>query len=179
MMSKKKRDTMVSAAATGVNPAPTAGPVLSAPLVIKPGTTSTYFPGVHALVFCPTYRWLQPSNAEYVAQRTSSRPFYKGFSESFEFIVNDGSQWYHRRIAFCTKDYALLPLLMRASVGAQETAASPTERIMRDMSGETSGNYQQALTNLYGEIFEGIATTDWANPMTAKLDSSFVNTSQT
>nr|QWY79441.1 MAG: capsid protein [Cressdnaviricota sp.] len=168
-MSRKKRDTTLSLSGTGNNPAPTATLTIG-PLRLLPTTTSSYHTGTHAFLYCPTYRWLQPNNAEYIAQRTSSRPFMKGFSESFEFSTNDGSTWLHRRIAFTTKDPQLVPLLIQSSIGAQATAVSGTNRPFRDMAGEATGNYQTAVTNVYDRIFQGIDTVDWANVMTAKLD---------
>lgn len=174
MLAKKKRDSTLSTAGTGNNPAPTAA-VDVRPIRMLPSTVSAYHAGIHVLVFSPTFRWLQPNNADYVAQRTTTRPFYKGFAETFDVTTNDGSMWIWRRIAFSTKDVALIPLLVRANIAAQATSSSSTNRPMRDLSGEGTGNYQQGLTNMYALIFKGIDQTDWVNPMTATTDNSRCN----
>lgn len=171
MMSRKKRDVMLSSAGTGNNPAPTATPSIGE-VRILPSTTSTYHSGTHMFLYSPTYRWLQPNNADYVSQRTSSRPFYIGHNESFEFNTNDGSMWTWRRIAFAVKDPLFIPLLVQAPVGAQPTPPSGTTRPWRDLSGEATGNYQTAATNVYNFLFLGVDNTDWWNPMTAKTDKT-------
>lgn len=169
MMSTKKRDTCLSTAASSNNPSPTST-VSVGPIRILAGTVSSYHPGIHAFLYVPTYRWLVPNNAAYMSYRTSSRPYYKGFAERFNFTTNDGSMWTWRRIVFTSKDNVLVPLLVQAQLGAQATAAASTNRPFRDLSGEGSGNYQTTLTAIYGGVFEGIDSTDWTNPMIAKVD---------
>lgn len=171
MMSRKKRDSCLSVAGTGNNPAPT-GTVSTREIRMLPTTTSTYHPSVHVLAYCPTHRWLQPNNADYAAQRTSTRPFYKGFAENYDIQTNDGSMWVWRRIAFSTKDITVIPPVVRATLAAQATAVSSSNRVMRDLSGEATGNYQQALTNIYALIFKGIDQTDWVDPLTARTDNT-------
>lgn len=161
--------------APATNPAPTDTVTAGTQITIRPTTTATYFAGIHMFVYSPSHRFLTANNAEYIAQRTSSHPFYKGVSERFEVQTNDGTMWNWRRISFTTKNRELIPLLIRFTVGAQASSGQVTTRPWRDLSGETSGNYQQAATNLYDAVFAGIATTDWANPMTAKVDRTRIN----
>ena len=70
------------------------------------------------------------------------------------------------------KDITIVPLLIRSSIGAQPSAGAVSSRVMRDLSGETTGNYQQAISNIYGLIFKGLDNLDWIDPMTAATDNT-------
>lgn len=171
MMSKKKRDVSMSQGAPGNNPAPTA--TTSQPAItIQAQTTSTFLPGIHSLLYSPSYRFLAPSNADYVALRTSTKPYLKGLNERYDFVPGDSSVWYWRRIVFTTKDRTLVPTLIQSSTGAQATAGVNSIRVLRDQSGEATGNYQTLITNLIDRVFVGIYTTDWNDIFTAKIDKT-------
>lgn len=173
MLSKKKKDTMLSYAATAVNPDPNSTTV-SGPLKITGSTTNTYHSGVHMTLQCPTYRNLHPSNAAYTALRTSSRPFLKGLAEHYEIIPDDNSVWRHRRVVFATKSRFVESVM--ANIGAQpDSVTLSTARQFRDMSGTTTGNYTNLQAQLYDVVFKGVDTLDWRNPFIAPLDSARID----
>lgn len=173
MLSRKKRDTMPSAAANGINPDPNSTTIDGA-LSISGNTTSLYHNGYHMTLQVPSFRFLNPNNAAYLAFRTDTRPFIKGISEKYQLVPNDAAVWEHRRIVFASK--ALFVAAVLPNIGAQ-TAANDvnSRRQFRDMSGVTTGNYTTLQTQLYDVVFEGVDTTDWRNPMLAKVDRARVD----
>lgn len=171
-MSHKKKDTMLQAAAGGNNPAPSATISLGQNITILGTTTDAT--NIHKFIFCPTYRFLVPNNAAYQAYRTSTTPFIKGVSETFEFTPNDSSTWWHRRILFSYKAPVASGSATMGTLGAQATAADTSRRVFRDLSGETTGAYKDTVTFTEQILFRGQAGTDWINPFTAPLDKTRV-----
>lgn len=172
-MSTKKRDTMVSAATAGAFPPPSTIPTSGTPLTMY--NTSVDGTNLHALLWCPTYRFLVPSNAAYEAFRTSSKPFIKGLSETYTMLPNDSSVWWHRRIVFSYKAPFSTTAFMSA-IGAQSNSTVNTSyRVMRDLSGETTGTYQDAKVRVEDLLFQGTSGTDWTNAYSASLDRTRVN----
>uniref|UniRef100_A0A8A4XAT3 Capsid protein n=1 Tax=Turdus hortulorum Genomoviridae sp. TaxID=2814995 RepID=A0A8A4XAT3_9VIRU len=173
MMSRKKRDVMMSSAAAGSNPDPNSTTV-DGPLTILGTTTSTYHTGYHMTLQCPSHRFLNPNNAAFLAYRTATRPYIRGLSEKYQITPNDAAVWEHRRIVFATKSQFVAAVL--PNIGAQ-TASSDfnSRRQFRDMSGVTTGNYTTLQTQLYDVVFAGVDTVDWRNPMLAKVDRARVD----
>lgn len=169
MMSRKKRDVSLSVAAPGNNPAPTATPSGTG-INIQAQSVSPFLPGLHSFLYCPTYRFLSPNNADFVALRTSTKPYLKGLNERYDIIPSDSSVWYWRRIVFASKDRQLVPTLIQSSIGAQATAGATSTRPFRDQSGESTGNYQTLISQLIDRVFVGVYTTDWNDVFTAKID---------
>lgn len=125
----------------------------------------------------PSYRFLAPNNADYVAQRTSTTPYYVGISEKYSIIPTTAATWWWRRIVFASKRDYPGELSLATAVGAQASAGATTTRPFRDMSqtpASTSNNYGQLLTNIITDIYEGIFTVDWTDPIRAKLDRTRV-----
>lgn len=173
MMSTKKRDTMLQRAAGGVNPSPDANTIVGQNVTIS--ATAADASQTHQFIFCPTYRFLQPSNAEYKSMRTSQKIFLKGYSERFELIPNDGSTWWWRRIIYSYKAPMLPTVAIMASIGAQTDATSSSYRQMRDLSGQTgAGPYATAQDTINEVLFQGTLGVDWNNPFNAKVDTSRV-----
>jgi len=173
MMSRKKRDTMLSQAAAAVNPDPNSTTV-DGPLKITANTVSTYHAGFHVTLQCPSYRWLNPNNAAYLALRTDTRPFIRGLAEQYELVPDDASVWMHRRIVFATKSRFVEAVM--ANIGAQPAVGDAnSHRQFRDMSGTTSGNYTTLQTQIFDIVFRGVDTTDWRNPMLARVDTARVD----
>lgn len=175
-LSVKKRDSMLSAAANGTNPAPNAT-LANNQIRIAANTISTSFlNGVHTFVFSPTMRYLLPNNASFSAQRTSSKPYIKGIAESYTLLPNDGSVWWHRRIVFASKRLyaeAVTGLAGNGVIQAQPDQSTTTTRKLRDMSSDPgSTGYSTLSTDLSVDIFHGIYTVDWVDPMRAKLDKT-------
>lgn len=178
MMSRKKRDTMLSAAPTATNPAPDAIVVLGQQLNIRSATGVTSFlNGVHSFLNVPSYRTLSPNTGAFVAQRTAVDPYYIGLAERYSIIPLTASVWWWRRIVFASKRDFGGELSLASAIGAQSSPGALTQRNFRDMSqtpGTSSNNYGQLLTNVITELYEGIFTVDWTDPMRAKLDKSRV-----
>lgn len=178
MMSHKKRDTTLSTGATAINPAPDAPAVSGTSITIRAATGVTSFlNGFHSFLTSPSYRFLAPNNAEFVAQRTSTTPYYVGISEKYTLIPTTATMWWWRRIVFASKRDYPGELSLATAVGAQPSSGATTTRPFRDMSqtpGTASNNYGQLLTNIITDLYEGIFTVDWNDPVRAKLDRTRV-----
>lgn len=170
-MATKKRDIMVSIAAQGTNPSPTAAASVGN-LRISAAVTNAAANGVHMTLFSPTYRYLQPNNAAYIAFRTSSRPFIKGIAETYAFLPNDGSVWYHRRIVVATKFQFTADAATLQGIGAQSGPGAVSYRRFSDLTGQASGAYQQMWDVVQDQLFQGVKLTDWTDQMTAKVDNT-------
>lgn len=164
---------MQSAAAAATNPDPNSTTV-DGPLTILPTSTSTYHPGSHIMLQCPSHRWLNPNNAAYLSFRTDTRPYIRGLAEKYSIVPSDASVWEHRRIVFATKSTFVAAVL--PNIGAQAASGDfSSRRQFRDMSGTTSGNYTTLATQVYDIVFQGVDTVDWRNPMLAKVDTARVD----
>lgn len=171
MMSTKKRDTMIQRATGGSNPAPDAPTSVGQNITLLANSVTNT--GIHQLIFCPTYRFLQPSNAEYLSMRTAQKVFVKGYLETFTFVPNDGSTWWWRRILFNYKAPIGSGATM-AQYGAQPDATSTTYRYLRDLSGQTTGPWADARISVNDIVFKGTLNVDWGDPFTAPTDKSRV-----
>lgn len=177
-MSKKKRDTYLSAANSGNNPSPE-GPVIRGnPISIKPTTQNQGFmPNFHAFVYSPSFRFLSANPGQYIAARTATKPYYVGLKETYTFYPNDNSLWFWRRIVFTSKrQYANeISATAASQTGVESTVGATTQRPFRDISGDASTvNYGNLYTKLVEDLFEGIYGTDWVDPIRAKIDKSRV-----
>jgi len=171
-MAKKKRDTMVNGYSSGSNPDPanptsvTGGGILltAAPSGLK-GT-----PGTHMLMFNPMRRILVASNAYYSAARTSSDVFAVGLSEKFELIPNDSSCWIWRRIVVSQKD-VFGTSVVQVQTGAQAPSGVTSRQLVDiGMTSQTQA-FQDTYDEVMDKLFAGVATTDWNNTMTARIDT--------
>lgn len=149
-------------------------------LILAANTPSIITPSgakdrVHHFVWCPSYMWLKPNNAAYTSQRTSTRPFYKGLSERFEFYPNDNSTWIWRRIIIAYKDEIGSLGVQMPKFGSEPNSGDVTYRKMVDIAVASSvQSYNDTYDEIQTVLFEGVKTTDWTNPMLAKLDRSRV-----
>lgn len=103
------------------------------------------------------------------ATRTSSTPYMVGLKEAIEIQVNNGIPWQWRRICFTLKGPIGLDTTASFAV-ALETANGWT-RVANQVADGTGGGQQYAL---YERLFRGQNTSDWNDPMTAKVDTSRV-----
>lgn len=164
---------MMSAAGTAVNPNPNST-TTDGPLIISGNTTNSYHSGYHMTLQCPSFRFLNPSNAAYLAYRTDTRPYIVGLSETYFLNPGDAGVWEHRRIVFGSKSTFVAAIL--PNIGAQQSSGDvSTRRQFRDMSGVTTGNYTDLQTQLYDQVFTGVDTVDWRNPMIAKTDKARID----
>lgn len=177
IMSKKKRDTMLSSSGSGVNPPPDAQPSSTSTILAAFTSSANLFgAGIHSLLFAPTQRALTPSNATFVAQRTSSQCYYKGFAETFSFTPNDNSVWWHRRIVFSTRRRYAEENIVTSGSGILAPAVTGTgisRRKFKDMS-ETTGldGFSDIQALIVADVFRGTHNVDWEDPIRAKLETS-------
>lgn len=179
IMSKKKRDSMLSSASGGSNPAPGLPPT-GASIILSAFTgTNNLLEGTHSLIYSPSQRQLTPSNATFTAQRTSSRPYYKGISEVYTFAPNDNSVWWHRRIVFSTKRRYAEENDTTANSGVLAPAVSGTgitRRKYQDMSSsDGTDGFNEIQLAVLTDLFVGAYDIDWRDPMRAKLDRTRVS----
>lgn len=171
-MSTKKRDTMIVTSPGGLNPNPAT--LATAGRTISMGHSTIDGTNVHVILFNPTHRFLVPNNAAYQAFRTSSRPYIKGLLERIDLGPSDGSTWRWRRVVIAMKTRVGLTDTIEANIGAQATAGATSYRQVRDLSGQSTGEYQQTNALLQGVMFAGQQGIDYLTPMNAKLDRSRV-----
>jgi len=174
MLSKKKRDTMLSSAAAGTNPSPEDPPDGSSIVISAETGTTNVFPGVHSMLYNPSARQLTPQNATFIAQRTNTYCYYKGISERYTLLPNDNSVWWHRRIVFSTKRrYAEEDTVTAGSgtLAPAVTGTGITRRKFKDMSSSTGlDGFNVLLTFIQNDVFQGTFNIDWVDPMRAKLN---------
>jgi len=173
MMAKKKRDTMLSAASAGTNPDPSAQPQIGQPFTVRQDTGNQSNQRVHVTVANLSHRWLQPSNYSYAARRTATRTYVTGVAETYRLVPNSSVQWWHRRVVFSTKD--TLTSTLSAAIGAEPISGDITRRVFRDLSGTSTGVWQELAVNLISLVFKGTIGVDWQDPMKAPIDRSRVN----
>jgi len=173
MMAKKKRDTMLSAASAGTNPDPTVQPQIGQAFTVRQDTGNQSNQRVHVTVANLSHRWLQPSNYSYAARRTATRTYVTGVAETYRLVPNTSVQWWHRRIMFSTKD--TLTSTLNAAIGVEPASGDITRRVFRDLSGTSTGVWQELAVTLIGLLFKGSIGVDWQDPMKAPVDRSRVN----
>lgn len=173
-MSNKKRDLMISAAATGVNPSPQNTRVVGSPLVMN-STTGNSTTNVHLTMYMPSYRGLVPNNYSYLAARTSTRTWVKGISEIYSMVPSDLSAWWWRRIVVSYKgDWNNTTSAMFQQIGAQGATGGTTYRGFADLTGDSSGSFTALFDSVNDILFRGVKSTDWTNPILAPVDTSRV-----
>jgi len=174
-MSRKKRDTLISAAAPGTNPPP-ATLFTGTGIRINPITINTNANGVHHLLYCPTAKYMVPNNASYLPRRTATRTYVKGISETWTVAPADQSTWWWRRICFSIKGlYQNQNFTVMSRISSETSASSGSSRKLLDLTGESTGIYQSVYDTLQELIFQGVKTTDWTDVMLAKLDKTRIN----
>lgn len=177
MMSTKKRDTYLTAGNVAAN-----NPLPDATLdgnYITITATPNVSGRAHTFLHMPTHKWLRPNGASsgFLATRTAQRIYLRGLKVSWSLNANDGSTWWHRRIAFYFKGDAIYQGLSgAANIGAeQSTAATRSTWQLRDLSGAPSPSpYNTTYTYLVDYLFKGTDTIDWISPFTAAIDNTRV-----
>lgn len=170
MLSRKKRDTMLSAAFAGSNPSPESPVNPGTPLVMNQTNPNGR---VHMTLANVSHRYLVPNNSSYTAYRTDTTTYVKGFAQTYTIIPSSSTCWWHRRIMFATKEiYSTVEI--QQSIGVQSFTGSTTNLPMRDLGNTTEGPYDQLRNNVLGEIFSGTGGVDWISPFRAKTDRTRV-----
>jgi len=171
MLSKKKRDTMLSAAFAGANPSPESPVSLGVPLQMNQDNPSGR---VHFTLANISHRWLVPNNASYEAYRTSTSTYVKGFSQTYTIIPNSSTCWWHRRIMFASKKLYGGNDDLAAAIGVQQYPNATTNLPMRDLGNITEGPYNDLRNDVLEDLFAGTGGIDWVSPFRAKTDKRIV-----
>ncbi|UGV21550.1 MAG: capsid protein [Giant panda Gemycircularvirus] len=168
MTSEKKRDKMLNY--TNVTPASQTGSgnYASSPAILTGGSSTPF-----VAVWCATARDNTTSSTDRignkfdVSTRTASSCFMVGLKEAIEIQVADGLPWQWRRMCFTYK----------GSNSLAGTLPAPSSTFYPAL--ETSNGYVRVLNGLtaaqqipfFGLLFQGNYNSDWADPLTAKLDN--------
>lgn len=124
---------------------------------------------LYGFLFSPSAR--QPANATTpnAAERSKTRTYVRGFNERINFRTDSGETWRWRRIVFSTTG-----LGSSLSDSRVTNFYDGTNGHARSLLNLRSGSFSSDLDLVYGTIFEGTRSVDWANPLTAKVDRSKV-----
>lgn len=187
MISTKKRDTYLSFGNQIPNTDPSTGTAYVDGYSRIYSTTTNTNPnfgangvGTHMFVHCPTWRYLKNGGQQFQAARTSTNPYYKGFSDVMRLVPNDGSTWFWRRIAFCTKS-RLGSVAVQNNIGAEAGSnVTASQRRLVDLTSQaptspTPGDYQTLYDVITDVLFQGVFTIDWQDHMEAPLDKTRVD----
>lgn len=149
--------------------------VIAGSTYVKGDTNATYW-------FCPTAR--QPSiksgpagSMINQATRTSTTCFMRGFKETLRIQTSSSIPWFHRRIAFCSKDVAFRQYqgsdtpLNSTSVFLQNVARGYTRVWINSLV----NNQPSTDTTRLAILLRGSEGLDWDNIATAPLDNRRVD----
>jgi len=171
VMSRKKRDSMLSGAFDGLNPSPES-PVTGG-IALQMNQTNANG-RVHMTFANVSHRYLVPNNAAYRAYRTDTRTYVKGFSQTYTIVPTSSSCWWHRRIMFASKEL-FTTVEVQQSIGAQSFQGdSATVLRMRDLGNITEGPYNDLRNAVLDRLFSGTGGIDWISPFRAKTDKTRV-----
>lgn len=118
-----------------------------------------------ALIFCPTYRFLETDATGSVTQSASARQsqycYYRGVKETILFTVSGPAPVRWRRIVFETQQSVMAASFYTSVIPGVGGRARP----MSNLAGAAEF---VTLTEL---IFKGVQTADWNNIFDAKIDT--------
>lgn len=123
---------------------------------------------LYGVLFSPTARIPTANLHPTAAERIKARCFVKGFSERVNFRTSNGETWRWRRIVFQT--LGLGSQIDNFITNFYDGVNGHARSIYNIRGGSTASE----LGRLYSIIFEGTRQQDWANPLTAKVDTSKV-----
>lgn len=171
----KKRDNMLprsNLTTAGATTTYQVGPAILA------GNTSATTTDNHptALLWCATARDLtnNAGNANLrvnEAARTSSTPYMVGLRDDIEIQTSSGLPWQWRRICFTYKGTLPGSGVTTTFKPYEETSIGYT-RLLNPVGGNRNGG---PAYDLYFTIFAGQNTSDWFDPMVAKLDRTRIS----
>lgn len=170
-MSRKKRDNMLSAAASGSNPSPATAPSVGVPLQMNQTNDNGR---VHMTLANLSHRYLVPNNSAFTAYRTDTYTYVKGFSQTYTVVPSSATAWWHRRIMFASKDL-FTSTQVQTTIGVQPFTESNTALPMRDLgNAPTDGPYEELRNAVLLQLFAGTPGIDWVSPFRAKTDKTRV-----
>lgn len=167
LTSTKKRDTMMSVAASGVTT--TTGPIT---LTGGTGVNATF--GVHFIPWIATARDLTTS-AGIANQRTASTCYMVGLREEIRYWTNTSRPWQWRRICFTFKGDSLYKTASGVTVAPWLETSTGWTRLLFNLSASTATADQLAVgQNYVNHIFQGSYGTDYGDIFHAKTDTRII-----
>lgn len=178
-MSRKKRDTMLSAAFATQDASPESPITLGTPLWLSAAQSEAgeSWQRTAFLLHSPSHRFMAPNNYYSPAQRGATRTYVKGYSQSYQLKPNSNDVWWHRRICFSVKkftdtDYTAL----MDTLGAQQSPGVVSWIPMRNLSaGPEETPYRQVRQLATELLFRGTFGIDYVDYFLAKIDTTRVN----
>lgn len=172
--SKKKKDTML----------PWTGEQNSNVTGASGPRTFNASDGLITLLWCPTKRQRltsdNPTSAPNVADdatRTASTCYYRGLKEKYIVRTTGSAAWRWRRICFTFRSDAFLQL-PTVNPGIYQAVLDnlTSNGYARSLNAynATDLNQQEMLNRVYAYVFQGTQFSDWATPLTAKVDNDRV-----
>lgn len=149
--------------------------IIAGATYVKGDTNGTYW-------FCPTARL--PSVKSGIAgsminqaTRTATTCFMRGFKETIRIQTSSSIPWFHRRIAFCSKD------IVFRQYWSTDTPLNTTGVNLQNVSrgyarvwiNNNVNNTPNTETNRLGVLMKGSEGLDWDNLATAPLDTRRVD----
>lgn len=176
LTSRKKRNTMLQWANTSTvdGGSVTIGP---GPLIVN---ASSAF-----CIFSPTAMDLSDGTGAVgaiseQAVRTSTTAYMKGFKEKIRIQTSSGIPWFWRRITFCARRPTIFNQFNSADTPTQtnngNTSYVDTTNGLERLYFNLASNASPATRNaIYTILFKGAANKDWADVLTAPVDTNRVD----
>ena len=170
-MSTKKRDTCLSAAASGTDPSPSQPVVAGTGISLRQGFAVPDVENrVHVTALCITARDRYPEITTSV--RNTSTTFVKGFSQTYTVVPNSNVAWWHRRLVVATKE------ILGTTPGIRDLMAIQDTEGVTQFSYRDYGNASQTVRPEYLDtkhqilelLFKGTRNVDWVDPFRATVD---------
>jgi hypothetical protein len=169
---EKKRDKMMNYTNVTASQQTGGGTFLSTPSIITGGSSTPF-----VSVFCSTGRDNQTAstgrvgNKFDVSTRTSSLCYMVGLKEAIEIQVADGMPWQWRRICFTYKGGPTINGYLPTSSSSFYTSLNTTFGYTRVVNGLALAEQ----STFFALLFQGVRSTDWTDPLTAKVDTERVS----
>lgn len=171
--SEKKRDKMMTYTNTTAAAQTGGTTYATTPAIIVGGSSTPY-----VAAYCATARdniTVSGGGAKGTkfdaSTRTASSCYMVGLKECIEIQVADGLPWQWRRICFTYKGSQTLNGNLPVPSGSFSPALLTSSGYVRVINGLT----QSQQNNMFALLFQGSLNADWADPLTAKVDTERVS----
>nr|QTE03670.1 MAG: capsid protein [Gemykibivirus] len=174
--SRKKRNTMLQYANTSTING-TSVPIGPGQLVVNGNAA--------VCLFSPTAMDLNdgtgaPGSVVQQAVRTSTAAYMKGFSEHIRIQTSTGLPWFWRRITFCSKRPQIFNSFQSTDTPSQNNSGNTsyvdtTNGMERLYFNQVINSAPNTIAAWYAILFKGERSKDWADVLTAQVDTSRVD----
>lgn len=167
LTSRKKKDTML--AWTNTDSTGASQTVKPGPLYVN-GLTSGY------ILWNATARDLTPGSSGLAtvaneSTRTATTCYMRGVSDKLRIQTSSGAPWFHRRICFTYKGPDPFRNSYTGDTGGNQSYVETTNGMQRLWFNATVNNTPNYLNNVNSTIFRGAQGVDWADIITAPVDT--------